>query len=198
MNKIEFKFKNALKLQEKKEYAKALKILIPLAQNGFSKAQRILGESYLQGIGVNININKSIFWFTKASEQNDAVSFYWLGFIYEPGMDIKGMEIKIKNHDKSKKFYELAVKFFQKDAEDADAEAMRWLAICYQTGSGITQNFEKAIYWFERALEHGNLFAANDLFTIYSQKGTPWYDEQKARGFYDKLKRTKSQVVYEK
>ena len=55
-----------------KNYALALKLFEPLANQGNSEAQVRLGYMYLDGQGVAQDYSKAYFWFSKAADQDNA------------------------------------------------------------------------------------------------------------------------------
>ena len=61
-----------------------------------------------------------------------------------------------------------------KSAQDGDAESQEYLGEFYCTGQhGMPQNFEKALFWFEKAANQENSTAQNNLGYLYSNgKGT--------------------------
>ena len=42
-------------------------------------------------------------------------------------------------------------------------KAMYNLALCYDNGFGLKQDYEKAVYWYTKAGEHGNSKALEKL-----------------------------------
>ena len=43
-----------------------------------------------------------------------------------------------------------------KQAEEGDAEAQFLLGLAYYDGNGISKNYSKAYYWFQKAVGQGN------------------------------------------
>jgi TPR repeat protein len=192
MKKNDVKLAWSLYLQQ--NYDAAFKILFRLAKSGDIKAQRIIGDAYLSGKGVDLDPTKAIFWFKKGIKQKDGVSAYQLGLIYHPAS--VGCETVKKSLKLSNQYFELAVDFFKDKIKENDCEAMHWLGLCYQLGQGVSQDFNKSIYWLEQAFDRGYLFSANDLFSYYSQEDKGWFDACKARKFYQVLKESGEQVIF--
>ena len=44
-------------------------------------------------------------------------------------------------------------------SERGDAKAQNKLAICYKNGKGVRKNLKKAVEWFTKAAEQGNVSA---------------------------------------
>ena len=60
------------------DYAKALRILRPLAEQGDIRAQNLLGNIYAEGKGVPEDYAEAVKWYRKAAEQGDASAQYHL------------------------------------------------------------------------------------------------------------------------
>ena len=43
-----------------------------------------------------------------------------------------------------------------KQADEGDAEAQFLLGLAFYDGNGISQNYNKAYYWFQKAVKQGN------------------------------------------
>ncbi|MCL1993760.1 MAG: sel1 repeat family protein [Spirochaetes bacterium] len=52
-------------------------------------------------------------------------------------------------------------------AEQGDADAQLKLGTCYANGEGVTQDFEKAIYWLTKSAQQGNADAQFNLGVCY-------------------------------
>ena len=67
------------------DYATALRLLQPLAQNGDPEAQINLGNMYFDGNGVPQDNAESVKWYLLAAGQGSADAQIALGFLYEYG-----------------------------------------------------------------------------------------------------------------
>src|SRR2546427_8971610 len=65
-----------------KDYATAFKELTPLAEQGSSDAQVILGKMYLMGEGVLKDPDQASKWFKASAAQGNADAQFFLGSIY--------------------------------------------------------------------------------------------------------------------
>ncbi len=45
-------------------------------------------------------------------------------------------------------------------AESGDAEAQLSLGYCYDTGDGVKKSYKKAVFWYTKAAEQGNVDAS--------------------------------------
>lgn len=98
-----------------------------------------LGTSYCTGnSGIEIDLEKSAYWFLKASNLGDAFSKLRMGINYEFGF---GVEVD----------FSLAVSWYKKAAEMGVPEAQYRLGKCYEFGRGVEQDKELAVYWYTKA-----------------------------------------------
>jgi hypothetical protein len=78
-------FEDAAAACQREEYATALRLWHPLAEQGDADAQFHLGLMYESGQGVLRNDADAIKWYRKAAEQDDAVAQFNLGVMYAKG-----------------------------------------------------------------------------------------------------------------
>lgn len=105
------------------------------AKSGDLDSQMILGEMYLDGIGVEVDHQKAFFWLSKAARAGDAEAQYLLGFMYENGLEVA---VNIKR----------AVKWYTESALQGDILSQYNLAIIYKEGKGeIVKDMSKAFKW---------------------------------------------------
>ncbi len=120
-----------LSLIENKQMQKRHGELFRLAKSGDVDAQTILGEMYLDGIGVKADSDKAFYWLSKASQSDDAEAEYLLGFMYENGIKVD------KNLERAATLYERASK-------QGDVMASYNLALMYKDGKGVEKDTKKA------------------------------------------------------
>src|SRR6266481_3631967 len=70
------------------DYAKALRIIRPLANDGDAAAQFNLGNQYAFGKGVPQDYSEAMAWFRKASEQGHRKATLFLGVMYAEGRGV--------------------------------------------------------------------------------------------------------------
>lgn len=75
-------FEKGLQAFEEKKYKETLTLLKPLAQEGNSEAQCILGNIYHLGLGINPNIQEAIKWYQKSEKQGYSIAENNLNIIY--------------------------------------------------------------------------------------------------------------------
>ena len=76
---------DAVAAYQRGDYATALRLWHPLAEQGDADAQFHLGVMYESGQGVLRNDAEAIKWYRKAAEQDDAVAQFNLGIMYAKG-----------------------------------------------------------------------------------------------------------------
>jgi TPR repeat protein/DNA-directed RNA polymerase subunit RPC12/RpoP len=123
--------------------------------------------------GEKRDYSSAIRWYQKAAEQGYAPAEYELGKIYlsEDGFkDIKkGLELERKAADKNY------------------APAQFDIGLKYWLGShGITQDYNKAIEWYQKADDNGEILASQTLASIYYKGENVPKDYKKAFQLYQK------------
>ena len=73
---------------EKKDFASAIKLLVPLAQDGNVEAQYYLGQCFENGYGTKKDVVAAISWYEVAAESNHAESQVRIGYIYLNGIGV--------------------------------------------------------------------------------------------------------------
>ncbi len=127
-----------MQLLDSGKTVEAYKEFSRLAQKGDIDAQTMLGEMYLDGIGVKENPKEAYKWLSKAANSGDKEAQYLLGFMYENGIGLK-MDIS------------KAVLWYQKAANKGDVMAMYNLAFIYKSGAkGIKKDVNKAVSLLEK------------------------------------------------
>ena len=135
-------YEKAIDAYHKGDYQTSVKLILPLAKNGFAKAQYNLGVMYEKGKGVEKNLKKARKWFQFAAEQGLAKAQYNLGLMYGKG---KGVE----------KDYSKAVKWLNLAAEQGNGKAQTNLGWMYETGKGVPRDVQKALSWYQLASDQG-------------------------------------------
>jgi len=104
--------------------------LIPLANVGDSRAQIELGDIYINGQGVEANLNEGLKWYLLAANQGNVNAQVRLANIYFIFYDSHGL----KQNDAE------AMKWFRLAAQQGNAEAESRLAQMYVAGLGASVN----------------------------------------------------------
>jgi multidrug efflux pump subunit AcrA (membrane-fusion protein) len=74
---------------DRSDYATALKVWLPLAQEGDKVAQTYVGEIYEKGLGVQPDYALAAVWYQKAAAQDYTRAQINLGYLYEKGLGVK-------------------------------------------------------------------------------------------------------------
>ena len=72
----------------RQDYASAVAILSPLAQNGDPAAQAYMGYLYAIGRGVPQDYTQAAIWYRRAAEQGHSGAQYELGLLYDKGQGV--------------------------------------------------------------------------------------------------------------
>ena len=117
------------------DYAAAIRIFQPLAEEGDARAAFYLGYMYDQGLAPEESSGQAAVWFRKAAEQGDAVSQATLGYMYSAGDGVP------QNYAEAMKWSLLA-------AKQDDPGAQYRIGTFYEAGFGAPKNPILAYMWF--------------------------------------------------
>jgi uncharacterized protein len=129
------------------DYATAMRLFRPLADEGDASAQVVLGFMYKRGQGVPQDLAAAVRWYRLAADQGDASAQADLGFMYELGQGVK------------QDFAE-AVRWYRLAADQGVATAQTALGFMYEGGRGVPQNYVLAYMWFDLSAARGFRHAA--------------------------------------
>ena len=130
------------------DYAAALRLWRPLAEQGDADAQYNLGVMYDNGRGVQQDDGEAVKWFRKAAEKGFAKAQCNLGSMYEEG---KGVP----------QDYAEALTWYRIAAEQGHAGAQYNLGTMYYNGLGVPQEHILGCMWFDIAAASGSESAIN-------------------------------------
>ena len=120
------------------DYALALQLLRPLAVDGDSGAQVVLGALYQNGDGLPQDYAQAFLWFHKAADQGNASGQFNIGLMYYVGQGVP-------------QDYAQAAAWYRKAAEQGNAIAQNSLGVMYYVGKGVQQDYPQAHMWFNVA-----------------------------------------------
>ena len=127
----------------KGDFATALRLLTPLAEQGLARAELHLGFMYDNGDGVTQDYKTAVKWYTLAAEQGIARAQVNLGLMYDQGQGVA-------------QDYKTAVKWYTFAAEQGHAKAQSNLGVMYDNGQGVAQDYVKAHMWLNIAAIDGD------------------------------------------
>jgi len=166
----EERFEEAQKLYDAKQYDRAIPLLATLAKNDHAPALKLLGESFLSGIGVQQdtqtaytllqasvdaeakepNKQDTVERLTKAADAGDVNAQYSLGEHYD------SVFVWSKAGGNAAEYWAKAAEWYRKAAEQGHARAQWRLGCAYDQGHGIQKDRVKAAEWWLKAAENGN------------------------------------------
>ncbi|MEX0336692.1 tetratricopeptide repeat protein [Vibrio tubiashii] len=140
-----------------KEQAKFWQVCIS-ASEGSLPHQFEMAQALFTGRGTEVNLPKGLSVMESAAAQDHINALVFLGDWY----------IAANNPDKSPS---KSTDYYRKAAELRSNEGRMKLGLNYIQGRGVASNFERGIYWLERAAEKGHLDA------MY-KAGEAWMDQK--------------------
>jgi len=146
------------------------------AQKKVAAEQFELGRQYFNGEGVPKDLEKAVYWYTKAAELGDGSAQWVLGEMYFFGNEIP-------------KDLKKAVYWNTKAAKQGNPFAQLALGECYSDGIGVSKNMREAFTWYLKAAEQGLAVAQNNIGSCYHNGEGVTKDLQQARYWYTKAAR---------
>jgi len=116
-------FQQCLKAFDRGDHAEALRLWMPLAEEGRAEAQFNIAVMYEQGLGVAKNDIEAARWYRAAAERGDVASQLRMGRLYEAGVGVA------KDVARAAFWYGEAAKGGAKDADAAREAAARLAAL---------------------------------------------------------------------
>jgi len=149
---------------KREDYATALRLLRPLAEQGNPAAMNQLGTMFVNGFGVPKDFAEALKWWRTAAEQGSTAAMFNLAVRLEDG---KGVP----------QDYVEALKWYRKLAEQSDefaTLATSGLARMFYSGEHVPQDYAEAVKWWRKAAEQGDLSAMFNLaLRLEDGKGVP-------------------------
>jgi len=147
-------FEDGIAAYQRGDFATALKLWRPLAEQGNAQAQNQVGDMYSSGKGVDQDYNKAVTWYRKAADQGYAPGQLNLGSMYLTGRGVT-------------QDYSEAVKWFRKAADQGNVYGQGFLGMAYDKGEGVAQDYKEAARWYRLAAEQGEAAAQGLLGGLY-------------------------------
>ena len=176
-------FEDAQAAHSRRDYATALRLWRPLADQGNAEAQYALGFMYDGGQGVPKNYARAAKWWRLAADQGHTFAQYNLGTLYDNGNGVP------QNKAEALKWYHLA-------AERGNDGAQFNVGVLHFAGVAVSENRIEAAKWFRRAADQGHIGAQAYLGLSYATGlGVPkdnihaymWLSLAAARGDQDAI-----------
>jgi uncharacterized protein len=128
------------------DYATALREFQPLAEQGNTAAQAMMGEIFDSGKGVKQDYVQAARWYRKAANQGHAKAQYNLGGMYDSGQGVS-------------QDYKLAAHWFLKAAKKGVWQAYFNLGNMHYEGKGVSKNYQRSFQFFKLSAETGSVLA---------------------------------------
>lgn len=170
----------------------------------------IFAMCYQYGFGVEKDIQRAIYWYTKSADLGDPEAQNSLGEIYLYGSDgvseDDGVAVTLFKFAASKHLngalinlgdcyyygwgvaqnFTEALAWYRKAAEEGDDGAMVLVGLCYKNGEGTSKNYGLAVEWFTKAKNKTNNAEAINYLGLIYEEGGDWIkqDKPKAVGYY--------------
>ena len=171
---------------EKKDYAKTIDILSPLAENGEPVALWRLGLMYVRGEGVIADTKRGFDLIFRASEFNNPTALGFLASAYgdrDPAQAY-GLWLRAAQAGDALAQYNVATylqhsiggvkrndaeafSWYRKAAEQGHTEAEFALAQAYRSGTGTSMDYPEALRWYKAAAERGLANAQERIAYMY-------------------------------
>jgi TPR repeat protein len=161
------------RLYQARKYPEAAPLLRSAADNGHEEAMYLLGLLYWKGFGVPQDVDESMKWLKRASNNGSYYAQEELKKIEKTGLP-QVDEYKNGYDAFQLKKYKEAVSWFNKAAAKGNMEAMFNLGMIYQLGAGteIPANEKEAVGWYQKAADKGHVNSMNNLGQLYlSEEG---------------------------
>jgi TPR repeat protein len=120
------------------DYATALKLIRPIAEQGNLAAEYNLATMYYNGEGARRDYAEAMKWFRQAADKGDIASQRYLGFMYAEGQGVPSNDVE-------------SFKWYGRAAEQGDADAANNLGVMYSDGRGAPKDLVEAHKWFALA-----------------------------------------------
>ncbi len=143
---------------QRRDYATALRLYRPLADQGDARAQTMLGGMYGQGLGVPQDYAEAVKWYRLAANQGYADAQYNRGVAYANGRGVP-------------QDYAKAARWFRLASNQGNAGAQASLRLMYDTGLGVPQDYAEATKWYRKAADQGDPSANTCLGPCTSSAG---------------------------
>ena len=153
------------------DYAMAMRLWRPHAEQGEAFAQFALGDLYEYGLGVPQDYAEAMRWYRKAAEQGERLAECNLGLMYYFGRG-------------APRDYTEAMNWLGRAAAHGDPLAQGYLGSMYANGEGVPRDYTVAMNWLGRAAMQGDPRAQDYLGSMYENgEGVPQDYVQAAKWF---------------
>lgn len=118
----------------RKNYKQSFFWVNQAAEQGYSKAQVVMAEMYMNGEVIPMSAKKAKVWYEKAAEQNNLDGVNGLARLYRYGTGVR-------------KDYEKAFAYYQQAALENHTRSQVGVGLSYRDAKGVKKNMVKAYAW---------------------------------------------------
>lgn len=147
------KFHDYAEARNKGEHELAFELLKPIAEDGNPQAQYLLGFTYQFDQIVPHDVQKAIYWYTKAAEQGHIEAQSALGGIYFT--------------NDFERDYSQAAEWYRKAAKQGDKHSQAMLASMYREGQGVPQDYIESILLYKKSAAQGYSYVFSNIADMY-------------------------------
>ena len=143
------------------DYATAMRLWRPLAEQGYANAEYHVGLMYEMGEGVPQDATEAALWYRDAAAQSHPMAQNNLGLMYQEGRGVAQDDAE-------------AINWFRLSAQQNHYSAQFNLGLIYENGRGVPQDYPEATKWYRMAAKQSHAGAQNKLGVVYSLgRGVP-------------------------
>ncbi len=139
---------------DKRDYAKAISLLQPLAEKGSARAAFSLGLMAVRGHGMPMSTEVAEKWWVRSAKGGFPDAQYHLGFMYHQGL-------------RGGRNPELIAKLWSLAAAQGQGDAMFGMGYMYRAGDGVPKDLKKSLKMFTGAADLGHPGAAYEAGLMY-------------------------------
>jgi uncharacterized protein len=155
-------------------YEKAIKIMLPLANEGDVRAQLSVASMYFAGLGVQQDYRQAIKWYRPAAEKGHPVAQHSLAISLLSLNEVDNIREAIEYLLEADKQH---VPFAQSCLGDIFTGAYN---LSSEALNSFTFSFDEALKWYQKAGEGGFSYAYHRLGEIFASGEEVYKDEAKA------------------
>jgi uncharacterized protein len=135
---------------------------LALAESGDVTAMGNIAHWYYNGVGVEINKNKSFEWYTKLASVGNPLGIFCLATLfYLPGV------VVAKDLAEGERMLQEAFEIYLSQANQGDACSQNSVGNMLFQGQGVAKNCEQALEWYSLAAGNGNIWSMYSLAEAY-------------------------------
>lgn len=136
-------FEDGMAALRQGDFAGAVAIWTPLAENGHAEAQYRLGFAHAGGWGVPENPRQAAAWYLLAAAQGHAAAYVQLGHMYADGRHFPQSDTTAAN-------------WYRRAAGAGNPDGQYYLGSFYYEGRGVPRDFGEAYRMWQLAIAQGH------------------------------------------